>query len=70
LELGFEPLEDAFVVVFPELLAGVFACYAREDLLAAWTEMVLLALARKDGTRGKGGKTGIPGCSSWNCVKS
>jgi hypothetical protein len=36
LELGFVFLEDTFIVVFPELLAGVLAGYAGEDLLAAW----------------------------------
>jgi hypothetical protein len=34
LELSLVLLEDALVVVFPELLAGVLAGYAREDLLA------------------------------------
>ena len=61
-------------MVFPELLAGVFSCYAREDLLAACVVgRVLSAWSREDGMNGRDGKTGIlgvPGCSSWNCVKS
>lgn len=35
LELGLVLLEDALVVVFPELLGGVLASYTLKDLLAA-----------------------------------
>jgi predicted RNase H-like HicB family nuclease len=35
LELGSVFLEDGFVVVFPELLGGVFAGDAGEDLFAS-----------------------------------
>ena len=36
LELGLILLEDALVVVLPELFAGILACDTGEDLLSAW----------------------------------
>jgi hypothetical protein len=36
LQLAFVFLEYTFVVVFPELLRGIFACYTGEDFLSAW----------------------------------
>lgn len=36
LELALELLQDALVVVFPELLRGILAGYALENLLAAF----------------------------------
>lgn len=36
MELGLVLLEDAFVVILPELFAGVLARNTGEDLLSAW----------------------------------
>jgi hypothetical protein len=41
LELGFVFLEDAFVVVFPELLGCVLSRDTSEDLLPAWTRTTI-----------------------------
>lgn len=57
LELRLVFLEDAFVVVFPELLGGVFASDAGEDLLAAYGEGGLLAVLVEEGRWYEGRQT-------------
>jgi hypothetical protein len=43
LQLGFEFLENAFIVVFPKLLRGVFARDSCEDLLAACVRNIIVS---------------------------
>jgi hypothetical protein len=44
LKLGLVLLENALVVVLPELLAGILSGYAREDLLAAWEPVTSVSI--------------------------
>lgn len=56
-------------MVFPELFGGVFAGYACEDFLSAFgIEMVSFFRTLRGGMGGE--EENIPGCSSWNFVRS
>lgn len=81
-ELGMPLLEDALVVVFPELLGRILAGDSLQDLLAAYRHETLVyiycslkmqmdfCLPMCAKANGRFGDNNIPGWSSWNLVTS